>query len=167
MGVILRVLFGLCVVVAPILVWTTSARLPERVASHFGSGGLANGFMTHDVYVLFMIAMTTLLPLVVVASLGFIPRLATSKLSIKNREHWLAPARREATMATLGNMACAIGVVLILFLVGIHFLTLEANTRTPPRLDEGAFFVVLVLFLVVIGTSVAFMAIRFGRPRGA
>ena len=167
MGVILRMIFGLSVIVAPILVWTTSARLPERVASHFGSGGLANGFMSHDTYVLFMIAMTTLLPLVVVASLGFIPRMATSKLSIKNREHWLAPERREATMGTLANTACLVGTVLILFLMSIHFLTVEANLRTPPRLDEGTFFAVLVGFLLMIGVSVAFIALRFGRPRAA
>jgi len=165
MGTIVRMLFGLGVIVAPIVVWTTSARLPERVASHFARGGYANGFMSHDVYVLFMIGMTTLLPLVVVASIGFIPRLATSKLSIRYREHWLAPARREETMATLATWACAFGVVLILFLVGIHLLTLEANLRTPPRLDEGAFFAVLIAFLVLLGGWIAFMAIRFGRPR--
>ncbi|MFO1306724.1 MAG: DUF1648 domain-containing protein [Burkholderiales bacterium] len=167
MGVVLRMLFALCTVVAPILVWTTSAGLPERVASHFGSGGAANGFMSHDGYVLFMIAMTTLLPLVVVASLGFIPGIATSKLSIKNRDHWLSAGRREATMATLANSACLVGIVLILFLTSLHFLILEANLRTPPRLDEGTFFALLAAFLVMIVGSVAFIARRFGCPRGA
>lgn len=165
MGTVMRTLFGLAVIVAPIAVWATSARLPERVASHFGNGGYANGFMSHDVYVLFMLGMTTLLPLVVVASIGFIPRLATSRLSIRHREHWLAPARREETMATLASWGCGFGVVLILFLTGIHFLVLEANMRTPPRLDEGAFFAVLVVFLVVLAAWIAFIAIRFGRPR--
>jgi len=36
MGIITRMLFGLSVVIAPIVVWTTSAQLPARVASHFG-----------------------------------------------------------------------------------------------------------------------------------
>ena len=67
MGIVARVSFVLAVVVAPIVVWTTSAQLPARVASHFGRGGYANGFMSHDAYVLFMLAMTTILPLVVVA----------------------------------------------------------------------------------------------------
>ncbi|MFO1312870.1 MAG: DUF1648 domain-containing protein [Burkholderiales bacterium] len=167
MGIVLRMLFVLAVVVAPILVWTTSAELPARVASHFGSGGMANGFMSRDAYMLLMIGLTTLLPLVVVASLGFVPRLATSRLSIKNREHWLAPSRREETMATLASCACAVGIVLILFLLGMHFLTVEANGRTPPRLDESTFFVVLVGFLVLLGGAIAFMAIRFGHPRSA
>lgn len=165
MGVILRVLFVLAVVVAPIVVWTTSAQLPERVASHFGNGGVANGFMGHDAYVLFMICMTTLLPLAVAGSIGFIPSIATSKLSVKNREHWLAPGRREATMATLGSVGCAIGIVLVVFLVGMHFLLLEANTRTPPRLDMPVFTAALIGFLAMTGISVAFLAIRFGSSR--
>jgi len=165
MGMLVRMLFALSVIVAPIVVWTTSAQLPARVASHFGRGGLANGFMTHEQYVLFMLGMTTLLPLVVVACIGFIPRLATSRLSLRYREHWLAPQRREETMATLATWACAFGIVLILFLTCIHFLTLEANLRAPARLDEREFFTVLVAFLVLLGAWIGFMVIRFGRPR--
>src|SRR4030095_13019413 len=112
MGIIVRMLFGLCVVVAPIVVWTTSAQLPARVASHFGRGGLANGFMSHNEYVVFMLAMTTLRPLVVVACLGLIPRIATSRLSIRYREHWLAPERRATTLATLATWGCGFGIVL-------------------------------------------------------
>ena len=165
MGNVVRVLFGLSLVVAPIVVWTTSAQLPARVASHFARGGYANGFMSQDSYVLFMFLMTTLLPLAVVVSIGFIPRLATSRLSMRYREHWLAPSRRAATMATLLTWACAFGVLLILFLIAIHLLTVDANARVPARLDEGTFFAVLVAFLVLLGAWIAFMALRFGRPR--
>jgi len=165
MGVVVRMLFGLCVIVAPIVVWTTSAELPARVASHFARGGYANGFMAHETYVLFMLAMTTLLPLVVVASIGLLPRVATARLSMRHREHWLAPQRRAATMATLATWACAFGVVLVSFLTAIHLVTLEANARTPARLDEGVFFAVLGVFLVVLVAWIGFMAVRFGRPR--
>jgi len=165
MGIITRMLFGLSVVIAPIVVWTTSAQLPARVASHFGRGGYANGFMSHDVYVLFMLGMTTLLPLVVVASIGLIPRLATSRLSLRHREHWLAPVRRAETLATLATWGCAFGVALIVFLMSIHFLTLEANARTPARLDESNFFALLAGFLVALGVWIGLLAFRFRRPR--
>jgi amino acid permease len=166
MGIIVRMLFGLCLVAAPIVVWTTSAQLPARVASHFARGGYANGFMSHDAYVLFMLAMTTVLPLVVVACVGLIPRIATSRMSIRYREHWLAPERRAATLATLATWGCAFGIVLIVFLTCIHLLTLEANLRTPARLDESQFFTVLVGFLVMLAVWIGFLAFRFGRPGG-
>ena len=162
MGIVVRGLFALCLVVAPIVVWATSAQLPARVASHFAKGGYANGFMAHDAYVLFMVALTTLLPLAVVAAIGLVPRIATSRLSRRYREHWLAPQRRETTLATLATSGCAFGVLLIVFLTSIHLLTLAANARTPPRLDEGTFFTVLVAFLVLLAAWIGFFAIRFG-----
>ena len=162
---IVRALFVLCLVVAPVVVWTTSAQLPARVASHFGMGGDANGFMSHDGYVLFMLAMTTLLPLAIVASIGFIPRIATSQVSIRYRQHWLAPKHREETLAALATWGCAFGVMMIVFLTGIHFLVLEANARKPAHLDEGTFFALLIGFLVCLALWIGFMAIRFGRPR--
>jgi amino acid permease len=121
--------------------------------------------MSHDSYLAFMLAMTTLLPLVIVACIGFIPRVATSRVSIRYREHWLAPVRRAQTLATLATWGCAFGVLLVVFLTSIHLLTVEANARTPPRLDEGTFFAVLVGFLVGLAAWIGFLAIRFGRPR--
>lgn len=165
MGIVVRMLFVLALVVAPVVVWTTSAQLPARVASHFARGGLANGFMSHDGYVFFMVAMTTLLPLVIVASIGLIPRVATRRLSIRYREHWLAPVRRAETLATLATWGCAFGVLLVVFLTGIHLLTVQANARTPPQLAEGTFFAMLVGFLVGLAAWIGFLAIRFGRPR--
>ena len=165
MGIVVRMLFILCVIVAPIIVWTTSAGLPARVASHFGAGGLANGFMSHDAYVTFMIAMTTLLPIVIVASIGVVPRLATSRVSLRYREHWLAPVRRAETLSALATWGCAFGVMMVVFLTSIHFVTLEANARTPPRLDEGTFFTLLIGFLVCLAAWIGFLALRFGRPR--
>ena len=92
MAIIPRLLFLLVLIVAPIVVYATSTGLPARVATHFGAGGLANGWMRHDVYLAFMLLMSTLLPLVVVRVTGFVPRIAVSQIKIANRDHWLSPA---------------------------------------------------------------------------
>ena len=165
MGIIPRLLYVLALVVAPIVVWTTSEPLPSRVATHFARGGYANGFMSHDAYLVFILAMTTVVPLAVVAATGLLPRVATSRIKIRNREFWLSPQRREATLSFLTSHACAMGVLLTLFLVGIHFLVLEANERTPPRLDEHAFMVVLIAFLLLIAVWIGTLVLRFARER--
>ena len=67
--------------------------------------------MSHDGYLAFMLAMSTLLPLFVVAMTGFVPRIAVSQIKIANREHWLAPARRDETLAWLMSHACWLGIV--------------------------------------------------------
>ena len=163
MAIIPRLLFVLVLIVAPIVVYGTSAGLPERVATHFGSGGLANGWMRHDVYVAFMVAMTTLLPLVVVALTGFVPRIATSQIKIANRDHWLAPARRAQTLAWLAGHASWLGIVLLLFLVGMHVLIVQANAVRPARLDEALFFTLMAAFVVLIFAWVVAMTLRFRR----
>jgi hypothetical protein len=165
MGVIPRLLFVLVLIVAPIVVWTTSAPLPARVATHFARGGLANGWMPHDGYVVFMLLMTTALPLALVAVTGFVPRLAISQISLPKRAYWLSPERREATLAWLAGHACTLGGLITAFLLGIHLLTVEANRHTPARLDESAFFVVLAGFLVLLVIWIVTMALRFARMR--
>jgi len=158
-----RLLFLLVVIVVPVVVYATSAGLPERVATHFGPGGVANGFMSRGGYIAFMLAMSTLLPLFVVAMTGFIPRIAVSQIKIANRDHWLSPARREETLAWLMGHASWLGIVLSLFLVGLHMLIVQANAVRPARLDEPLFFVLLAAFLVLLATWMVAMALRFRR----
>ncbi|MFO1314750.1 MAG: DUF1648 domain-containing protein [Burkholderiales bacterium] len=158
-----RLLFVLALVVVPVLVYTTSADLPSRVASHFGNGGAANGWMSRDGYVVLMLALTTLVPLFVVALTGFIPRIAASQIKIADRDHWLSPARQSETLAWLASHACWLGLVLMLFLGGIHVLTVQANARVPARLAEPHFFVLLGLFLALLVAWIAGLAVRFRR----
>ena len=165
MAILPRLLFVLVLVVAPIVVWMTSMGLPARVATHFARGGFANGFMSHDGYVMFMLLMTTLFPLVIVAMTGFIPRFAISQIGRRKRDFWLSAERRDATLGWLASHACAMGVLLCVFLVSIHLLTLEANQRTPPRLDEAAFFAVLIGFAVLLVVWIGAIALRFARMR--
>ncbi len=109
MAMLPRLLFVLLLIAAPAVIWATSARLPERVATHFGRGGLANGWMTHDGYLVFILALTVVLPAFVVAMVGVLPRVAGSQAGISNRNYWLAPERRAATLSTLASLACWLG----------------------------------------------------------
>jgi len=163
MAVIPRLLFLLVLIVAPIVVYATSAGLPERVATHFGSGGLANGWMRHDVYLAFMLLMSTLLPLVIVALTGFVPRIAVSQIRIANRDHWLSPARRAETLAWLAGHASWLGIVLSLFLLGMHVLIVHANAVRPARLDEAQFFMLMAAFVVLLFAWVVALTLRFRR----
>ncbi|MFO1324029.1 MAG: DUF1648 domain-containing protein [Burkholderiales bacterium] len=150
MAALPRLLFVLVLVVVPVLVYATTGTLPERVATHFGRGGLANGWMTRDGYLVFMLAFTTLVPLFVVAMTGLIPRMATSQGMVANREYWLAPPRREDTLAWLASHACWLGLTLSVFLGAVHLLVLEANARVPARLDEAYLFALLGVLVVAV-----------------
>ena len=70
MTIIPRVLFVALLVLGPAIIWATSGALPDRVATHFGHDGLANGWMSRDGYRAFMLALGTLVPLFVVLMAG-------------------------------------------------------------------------------------------------
>jgi hypothetical protein len=146
MSAIPRLLFVLALVVVPIFIVGTSSGLPDPVASHFGVGGLPNGWMGRDGYVALMVALSTLLPLFVVAVTG------------------LLPERRQATRDWLINNACTMGIILTLFLAALHALLLEANALTPARLPEPPFFAVLAAFVVTLIVWIAWTRQHFRRP---
>ncbi len=150
----------LLIAVAAFVVVTTE-QLPLRVASHFGAGDLPNGWMTREGYLVFMLVFATLLPVFVVALVGWLPRLAPASIGIPHREHWLAPGRRATTMAALAAHACWLGALLALFVASVHFTILEANAAVPPRLPADHFWMLLVAFLAALVLWIAALFLRF------
>ncbi len=167
MNALPRLVFALTLVIVAALVYATAAGLPLRIATHFAAGGAANGFMTRDAYLVVMLCLTTLLPLALVVLVGFVPSVAASNIKGPQRDYWLAPERRAATLAWIGNHACWLGVLLALFLFAMHLLTVQANGVYPPRFSEAVFFPVLAAFVVGMAVWVARLYARFRPGRRA
>jgi uncharacterized membrane protein len=163
MTVLPRLLFVLLLVVAPMVIFATSASLPTRVATHFGRGGYANGWMTHNGYLMFILAFTVLLPAVVVILVGVLPKVIGARAGIPNRNYWLAPERRTATLSALASIACSLGCLLVLFLLAIHLVTVEANAATPARLSESTLIRVMMGFGLGILLWLLALWMRFRR----
>ena len=69
----------------------TATQLPPIVATHFGAGGVADGWMSRDGYTIFAMLLTLLLPLVVFASVGWLPYRFERFVNLPHRDVWLAP----------------------------------------------------------------------------
>jgi uncharacterized membrane protein len=143
---------------------TTTASLPVRVATHFGAGDLANGWMSRTGYLAFMLTFATLLPIAVVGLVGWLPRVAPGSVNVPHRDLWMAPARRAATLEALGRYACALGCVFVAFIAGVHRLLLEANAAVPPRLPAGPLWVLVAAFLAALALWIAVLWMRFRAP---
>jgi len=161
MNVLPRLVFVLVLVLVAVVIYATSAPLPPRVATHFGPGGVANGFMTRDGYVAFILAFATLLPILMTGLIGFVPGIAASNIKGRARGYWLARERREASLAWIGSHACWLGVLLCVFLLGVHLLTVQANMLSQPRLPESSMFALLGVFLAALGVWIAMLLSRF------
>lgn len=134
-----RFAFAALLVGAVVLLFATAGALPDRIPTHFGAGGVPDAWMTRGGYLRFMLALAVGLPLVMAGAVGWLPRLAPRLVNLPNRDHWLAPARRDATLAFLGRHACRLGCMIVLMVAGVHLLILRASASSPPRLDEGLF----------------------------
>ena len=158
-------LFLVALVVAAVaIVVGTSSSLPESVATHFGSGGHANGFMTRTGYQLFYGSLIILMTVVVYVATAWLPARNPTLVNVPNRAYWLDPARREAALRAIRTFGVALAIALVVLLVAIHLLILEAHERTPATLDEGTFFGVLGGFVVVLAVLIALLYVRFRAP---
>lgn len=144
------VVFFMLLVALAAFVLVTSGGLPAVVASHFGPGGSANGFIPRATYTVIMLVLIVVLP----ALLAFLPsslaRGGGAKLNIPNREYWLAPERFEATAAYLGRQGKVFAAVLAAFLTYTHWLVVKANASVPVALPQPEFVVGLGAFLVIV-----------------
>ena len=132
-------LFLSLLIVVGAFIAATTGQLPARVASHFGPGDLPNGWMSRDGYLVFMLGFGLLLP-PVVGAIGWLPKIAPRAINIPHRDFWLAPSRRDATLAALAAHACWLGCLLVLFIAGTHYAyskPMPACRPACPRSSSG------------------------------
>lgn len=147
-------------------VGVTGPQLPPVVATHFGRGGMADGWMPRSGYVGFALGLTLLLPLIVLAGTAWLPGRFPRGVNLPHRELWLAPAHRAATIGTLRRYGSIMALASALFAIALHAFVLAANARSPARLDEPAFLVLLGAYAAVMIGGAIGMTARFRRPPG-
>lgn len=143
-----------------------SAGLPPVVASHFGAGGNADGFMAREAYVRLMLLFTVGLPLLIAGALGLGRFLPVAWINLPHRDYWLAPERIEQTRRYLARHGTVFAAFLAVFLCFVNWLVVEANRAQPARLDEPPFIAGLVVFTGVTLAWSAMFLLHFRKPRG-
>lgn len=156
--------FLLSLAVAALFVWQTSRGLPPVVATHFGAGGEANGFMSRNFYLRFMLAFVVLLPWLVNFAFERILASPNARINLPNRDHWLADGQRQQTIEFLLRHMRFFGVMLAAFLCVVHWLVVSANTVSPPVLDNVRFGAGLGAYLLVLVVWIVVLRRRFRRP---
>ncbi|WP_316366088.1 DUF1648 domain-containing protein [Candidatus Thiodiazotropha sp. CDECU1] len=125
--------------------------LPDRVAIHFGQGGMPDGWASSLTGTLIMLGVHCLL----FCSLYFSPRLLAlvpaKWVSLPNRDYWLRPERHSQAIVKFSQYMWQFGTALFMFMLFTGLLSLKANLSDPVRLDEGPLLVALVVFLIYTG----------------
>lgn len=135
--------------------------LPERMASHFGASGAANGWMSKQQF--FAIYAATLLPALAVEFwvARRIARTDGARLNMPNKAYWLAPERRAATFAYFEAFFAWYGCAFLGLLVYVMGLAMQANLNPPPRLPAGSTVTALALFVLFNAVALVAMFRRF------
>ena len=145
-------------------VWRSSQALPPLVASHFAASGAANSYMSRSVYTIVSILLVVGAPLFV----AFLPSLLIGKgerkLNLPNRDYWLAPERREATLSFLRAHGKWFAAALAVFLTYAHWLVVQANALKPPVLAPSAILGGLAVFLAALTAWLVVLYVRFRKP---
>lgn len=125
----------------------TGTQLPAIVASHFALGGQADGFMPRSAYLAVMCIAGVALPGIIVIVQARIMRKWPQRMRLPNREYWLAPQRREATVEAITRHIMLFGFGLSALIAFVHWEVVQANLREPPRLAAARFSVAIGLFI--------------------
>ncbi|NCT84957.1 MAG: hypothetical protein GXC94_17565 [Comamonadaceae bacterium] len=114
-----------------LLMAATLPWLPEQV----GDPGRETGRVAYLASMLLSVAMAGL------CSRGFVTwvgRHAPQQLNLPHKDYWLAPERREATLARLGGHVSVLGLQLLLLLAGIHVSLLLRSRPDWPQAPDAA-----------------------------
>lgn len=155
--------FPVFVLAAAGFVWFSGQAMPAVVASHFGSSGRADAFMPREGYVRFMTALVLLLPALVVYLPNWLLARIGFAVNLPNKQYWMAPERREETLAYLRDNTFRLGYLLVGLLVYVHWLVVRANASVPPELDSAWLVGGLMAFVVGAAACVVALVRRFMR----
>jgi uncharacterized membrane protein len=142
----------------------TSIALPERIATHFDGAGVANGFMTRVPYLVLMGFIAVGIPTLVLFGLRSAIRNAMGNLNIPNRQLWLTPERREASITWLFRHAARLAAGTSAFAFALHVALIRANSFVPPRLESTLATLLLAASLGGVLIWAFVLMRRFRRP---
>lgn len=155
--------FWVLLIAAAAFVWATGNTLPPLVASHFGLGGQADGFMARSDYMTFMLIGVVAIPLLIVIPQRFVEAMPPRLINVPNRDYWLAPERFESTIGYLRSHAVWFAVLFMALLCFIHWEVVQANARVPARLMARPFVIGMVVYVIGVLFWIAALIRHFTR----
>lgn len=149
----------ICVV--QMIVWYP--HLPDPIPSHFDAQGQVDGEMGKTPYFLLIGGVELLfligIPLLAMG-LKFIP---DELINIPNKEYWLAPERRDATIGTSLQFLQAIGWMSGWLMIGIFHLTSEVAIGLRGSINPE-FYWIMGLYLAAVFGGTVWLMLKFRMP---
>lgn len=144
----MRKLFIFAFLANVLLSLASLAVLPDRVAVHFGWGGIANSWGPKAVLAIVFLAIEILLFITVLGTPSSILKFPPSMINLPNKDYWLKKENLPRTKEKLAVLMWEFGIALFAFFFLVEFLVLDANLSDPVRLKEELFLPGLIVFVL-------------------
>ncbi len=141
----------------------TAPLLPERMATHFGTSGVANGWMPRSRHLVLFGFFGLGISSFVVGLLYVVRFFPPGLLNVPHPEYWRSPEHYRKACDGLFHHALWLGTWMVLWGIGIHALIVEANRQAPPHLDGGLMTGLTIGFLLGVAAWVGRLFWFFNR----
>ncbi len=136
-------------------------QLPETMASHFDGAGRPNAWSGKSgFFALYLVIVAFVASLFL--AIGPLIR-NRPDMRLPNREYWLAPERRKATIAFIQRSLLWAGAASLALAVLVAQLAILANFKDPPRISNAIYWVLLAYF-IYLGIWLVRLFARFRKP---
>ncbi len=132
-------------------------QLPERVATHFDGQGFADGWSSRTEFYWTTLAMIIGTGLLSLGIIWLVSRIPAAHINLPNKDYWLAPERRVATLDVMGRHMEWLAAATLVLLLGITQLTIEANLTGSGTLGDAFWWLFGGYMLFVVGWLVRFL----------
>jgi hypothetical protein len=121
-------------------------QLPDRLASHFDAAGHPNGWSSKSAY----FALQGFILLVATGCFAALPvwleRAPIKLVNLPNRDYWLSPERRVATMARVASALTWFGCAALVLMVTVTSLVIRFNLGREPVLPAASMWALVGAF---------------------
>lgn len=130
--------------------------LPEQMATHFDGAGAADGWSSRGEFLLTNLVMVAGFGLLFAGITTLIQRVPNAYINLPNKEYWLAPERRAATLEWISRQMEWFGAATLALLLGMTQLTIRANLTGSGTLGSafwllfGGYMLYMTAWLVAL-----------------
>ena len=125
-------------------------QLPDKIASHFSGGGKADNWSAKQSF--FIVSAVILLlniGIFIVLPWG-LERFKVIKISVPNKDYWLAPERIGEFYSFFASRMCWFGIINLLFGAAVMHLVFLANLESVQVLDNSTFLLSLAGYFIFV-----------------
>lgn len=110
--------------------------LPERVASHFGPGGSADGWMSSGFFIKINLGIVAVVSLMLYSVSARMRAIDPAAIKLPNKDYWLAPERREETVEFLSGYFLWFGTATLLLMLDVFHQAFRYNLFLSRELEH-------------------------------